>query len=384
MSLRISELPAVGTIAGSELVELSQLSTTITLTAATISADSTTNSFHDSAGGFITAGFAVGQSIKSSGFTGSVANNKNARVITELTATDMVFGGTDGDDIVTDAAGESVTLTSWVSVRALASDFIIDAMVFKGVIDCSTNPNYPAGDRGDTYRISVAGKIGGASGINVEVGDLLTCMTDGTVTGDQAAVGAQWTITQANLDGAVFVPGTPAEGDLLMYNGTAWELLPKGAEGEYLAVVPVAFGGTGLPEWTNIPSAPEAWGMACSDETTAITADAVNPKHTFVTPYGFHITDIKASLGVAQTSGALFTIDVKCGGVSLFSTLLTFDNGEQGTFLATTPMVLANDPTDILGNARIDIYVTQVGDGTAKGLKVYFVGYFILGGTLPA
>jgi hypothetical protein len=31
-----------------------------------------------------------------------------------------------------------------------------DAMVFRGVIDCSANPNYAAGDRGDTYRVSVS------------------------------------------------------------------------------------------------------------------------------------------------------------------------------------------------------------------------------------
>src|SRR5258706_10805535 len=40
-----------------------------------------------------------------------------------------------------------------------------DAMLFKGVIDCSANPNYPAADAGHTYRISVAGKIGEARGI---------------------------------------------------------------------------------------------------------------------------------------------------------------------------------------------------------------------------
>src|SRR5258706_4906870 len=42
-----------------------------------------------------------------------------------------------------------------------------DAMIFKGVIDCSANPNYPAADAGHTYRISVAGKIWGGNGIQV-------------------------------------------------------------------------------------------------------------------------------------------------------------------------------------------------------------------------
>lgn len=78
-----------------------------------------------------------------------------------------------------------------------------DAMVFKGVIDCSGNPNYPAADRGWTYRVSVAGKIGGASGPNVEAGDILICITDGTAAGNQAAVGVNWAIIQVNIDGAL-------------------------------------------------------------------------------------------------------------------------------------------------------------------------------------
>lgn len=78
-----------------------------------------------------------------------------------------------------------------------------DAMVFKGVIDCSANPNYVSADRGWTYRVSVAGIIGGGSGPNVEAGDLLICLTDGTSSGNHATVGANWAIIQANLDGAV-------------------------------------------------------------------------------------------------------------------------------------------------------------------------------------
>lgn len=78
-----------------------------------------------------------------------------------------------------------------------------DAMVFKGVINASTNPNYPAADAGHTYRISVAGKIGGASGPNVEVGDMLLCTVDATAAGTHATVGANWAIIQTNIDGAL-------------------------------------------------------------------------------------------------------------------------------------------------------------------------------------
>jgi hypothetical protein len=74
-----------------------------------------------------------------------------------------------------------------------------DAMVYKGAIDASGNPNYPAANAGWTYKISHAGKIGGASGPVVEVGDMIICTTDDTATGTHAAVGANWNIIQVNI-----------------------------------------------------------------------------------------------------------------------------------------------------------------------------------------
>jgi hypothetical protein len=71
----------------------------------------------------------------------------------------------------------------------------------KGVLDCSTNPNYPSGQKGDAYTINVAGKIGGAAGQNVGLRDVLYCSAD-TPAGTEAAVGANWNILQANLDQA--------------------------------------------------------------------------------------------------------------------------------------------------------------------------------------
>lgn len=70
-----------------------------------------------------------------------------------------------------------------------------------GGIDASTNPNYPAANVGEYYRITVAGLIGGASGIAVQVGDELHCYVTG-VAGTQATVGANWTILNVNVDQA--------------------------------------------------------------------------------------------------------------------------------------------------------------------------------------
>lgn len=117
-----------------------------------------------------------------------------------------VTGDTDG----TLAGNSDLRVPTQKAVKTYADALIAanDAMVFKGVIDCSANPNYPAASRGDTYRVSVAGKIGGGSGPNVENGDLLLCMTDATASGTHASVGSAWAITQTNVDGAYFAGGT--------------------------------------------------------------------------------------------------------------------------------------------------------------------------------
>lgn len=101
----------------------------------------------------------------------------------------------------------------------------VDAVLFKGVIDASSNPNYPAADAGHLYRISVAGKIGGASGVNVEVGDTILCLVDGSVSGNQATVGANWNISQANIDGAVIGPSSAVSGNLPSFSGTSGKLI---------------------------------------------------------------------------------------------------------------------------------------------------------------
>jgi hypothetical protein len=117
----------------------------------------------------------------------------------EITAS--VILDTDG----TLAANSDTVIASQKAVKTYVDGLMTanDAMVFMGVIDCSTNPNYPAADSGHTYRVSVAGKIGGASGPNVEAGDVLICLTDGTTAGNHATVGASWGIIQVNIDGAL-------------------------------------------------------------------------------------------------------------------------------------------------------------------------------------
>jgi hypothetical protein len=100
-----------------------------------------------------------------------------------------------------------------------------NALVYEGVIDCSANPNYPAADAGQLYLVSVAGKIGGGAGQNVEAGDMLICKTDGTAAGNEATVGSSWNIIQKNIDGAVTGPTSSTSGNLASFNGTGGKVV---------------------------------------------------------------------------------------------------------------------------------------------------------------
>lgn len=100
-----------------------------------------------------------------------------------------------------------IASTAYVISEIAARLAAADAMSYKGAIDCSSNPNFPAADAGDTYRISVSGKIGGASGPNVESGDMIICHLDASSAGTNVAVGANWDIIQVNIDGAVTLTG---------------------------------------------------------------------------------------------------------------------------------------------------------------------------------
>lgn len=94
-----------------EAVFMGTWARTGTKTAITISAAAADNSINDSAEGFITAGFRVGDPVSISGFTTS-GNNTSRATIATLTAGKMTFTGTYGDAITDEAAGDSVTIQS--------------------------------------------------------------------------------------------------------------------------------------------------------------------------------------------------------------------------------------------------------------------------------
>jgi len=163
---------------------------------------------------------------------------KNLRQEAEMTIAQLIDTGTlatdedveeGGGDVTIDtdptlAADSDEVVPSQKAIKAYADALLeaSDAMIFKGDIDCTEEPNYPAADTGDTYRVSANGKIGGASGITVTTGAILICIADNSISGNQATVGSNWSIIQV-LSGTPLISGgalgTPSSGNLVDCTG---------------------------------------------------------------------------------------------------------------------------------------------------------------------
>lgn len=110
--------------------------------------------------------------------------------------------------------------------------------------------------------------------------------------------------------------------------------------------------------------------IAASDESTALATGT--GKVTFRMPYAMTLTEVRASLTTAQSSGSTFTVDINESGASILSTKLTIDNTEKTSTTAATPAVISD--ADLADDAEITVDIDQIGNGTAKGLKITLIG----------
>lgn len=100
------------------------------------------------------------------------------------------------------AANSDAKIATQKAVKTYVDMAVTGLLDFKGSVNCSGNPNYPAALKGDAYVVSAAGRIGGGSGAAVDVGDVVVASAD-NAGGTQAAVGTSWFILEHNLAGAL-------------------------------------------------------------------------------------------------------------------------------------------------------------------------------------
>jgi hypothetical protein len=108
----------------------------------------------------------------------------------------------DSDTDTTLAADSNTKVATQHAVKAYVDAAVAGLLDLKGGTDCSANPNYPSALKGDAYYVTVAGKIGGASGKSVDVGDVYFANAD-NAGGTEASVGTSWNVLEHNLAGAL-------------------------------------------------------------------------------------------------------------------------------------------------------------------------------------
>lgn len=238
------------------------------------------------------------------------------------------------------AANSDIRVATQKAVKTYADALIAaqDAMVFKGATDCSGNPNYPAADRGHTYRVSVAGKIGGASGIVVEAGDMFICLTDSTASGNQATVGANWSIIQTNIDGAVIGPSSVTDDLPAIFDGTTGKLIKSKTYAAFKTLLALVKGDVGLGNVDNTSDATKnAAAVALTNKTSFNGVALDNLAWTSYTPT---VTSASGTLTSASATGRYKQLG-KTIFLEVDATVTTAGTGAGG-LRVTLPFASAN------------------------------------------
>lgn len=199
------------------------------------------------------------------------------------------------------------------ATKAYVDNAVTGLLDFKGSTDASTNPNYPSASKGDAYVVTVAGRIGGASGKQVDVGDVYFATAD-NAGGTEASVGTSWSVLEHNLVGALLASNNLSD---VASASTAFDNIKQNATTSYVGAVELAT---------------QAEAQAKTDTTRALTAASVADfarKYTGTIGNGSS-TSIAVTHGLgtqyvtAQVFDASTNAQVECDVVLTSSTQTTF------------------------------------------------------------
>lgn len=145
------------------------------------------------------------------------------------------------------------------------------------------------------------------------------------------------------------------------------------SEGDQIAVIDSAT----TDDPTKKTFLPAEIGIACSDESTAITPAEV--KATIMVPRKMKVTEVKVSLTTPDSSGGGLQVQVHDHGSSPAnsgtSMLTSAINTSDGYYATSTTFAGGWDQV-LDANHFVKVEVTNLGMGASAGLKVWLLGYW--------
>lgn len=303
----------------------------------------------------------------------------------------------------TAAGGTSTTqLATTAFVTSAISTAVSGLLDLKGSLDCSTNPNYPAASQGDAYYVSVAGKIGGASGESVDVGDTIIASAD-NAGGTEAAVGTSWFVIEHNLAGALLAAnnlsdltnavtartnlGLTANGSSLVtaadyaamrglldleagtdfYSITATDAAFQPKDATLTALAGLTIAANTLTIGTGADAFAQTSFSANTFPARASTGDFVAKS---ITDFGLSLLDDAAAVNGRATLGLIIGTDVAAQS-SLANYLPLAGGIVSGSIVGATGVgIRTSSPT----------FALDVGNGAGSYLDAFRVGYAMIGG----
>lgn len=256
--------------------------------------------------------------------TGAFSSNAND-LVKYYDSTFVFRSPIEGDFVYDTAAGyhKKFNGTLWVEFSPSSGSSPTIAL-----IDTSSEPDYPSATAGDLYIISVAGKIGGSSGIEVSIGDMAFCTTT-NAGGDEASVGVDWDV----IVSAVASGASDEEQGVLTSGATVnWN---RDVDGKSVRVILEHNATFNLP--TNIVDGEKYMLVIEQDAVGGRTADFVSQFKTISS----------APISISEVALAKTFINLSVDSSLLYVTDITIFDG--GSFVT---MKFSNDNTFIFSNGN--------------------------------
>jgi hypothetical protein len=239
------------------------------------------------------------------------------------------------------AANSDARVATQKAVKTYVDASVTGLLDYKGTTDCSANPNYPAASKGDTYIVSVAGKIGGASGTVVDAGDWFIAKAD-NAGGTEASVGSSWGHVEHNVvisdvaydatswDGNLDAPTKNAVRDKI-------EAIVAGIPGTYTDEMARDAIGAALVAGNGISIAVDDPG-----DTITIKAKGLNVSSQAGTSYTAVLGDADSYIQFTSGSAVAFTIPANASVAFPVGTVLVIEQNGAGavTFTPDTGVTL--------------------------------------------